>query len=236
MVIGALLFGVLAGILVPSPKPAVHGSTANRLAEAKQDAKPKRDLAAFAKEKDSALEPAAADAKVKQDADCNRQTWPYYSPSCIDRDAPAPQAVRTVRTRPADPSVAIKSDGKEQAAAPEPKATREVRQPKNATVPATAVAPAQAQTEESDPVQTRSASPTQAAPPAQTQTRAPRGQALTAPRGARNQPRYTRIDPPEDIEEDEAPRVLLRSDGTRVYVFPEPGSVRPEGDRRRRSW
>jgi hypothetical protein len=253
MVIGALIAGVLVGLLVPSPKPPASTSSPAAATQAssekeKAEAKAKRDLAALTpKESGSAKEVnevrtvavPATEAKVsKQDASpCSQQTWPYYSPSCIDRSAPAPSSFRVTNTRPADPSIALRDEEKKQVSAPE--AARDARQAPKA-IPA-------APTQTAVPVQT--AAPAQAATPtaptpAQTPARAPASPNPRAPDNAqaasadverqveqprqrqqpRGQPRYTRIEPPDD---DESPRVMLRGDGTRIYVMPEGRSARP---------
>lgn len=259
MVIGALIAGVLVGLLVPSPKPPAATSSPAAATQAssekeKTEAKAKRDLAAVTpKESGSAREVnevrtvavPATEAKVaKQDASpCSQQTWPYYSPSCIDRSAPAPSSFRVTNTRPADPSIALRDEEKKQVSAPE--ATRDARQaPK--TIPA---APTQTATPAQTAAPVQTAAPAQAATAtgptqAQTPARAPASPNPRAPDNAqaasadverqveqsrqrqqpRGQPRYTRIEPPDD---DESPRVLLRGDGTRIYVMPEGRSARP---------
>jgi hypothetical protein len=208
----------------------------------KAEAKAKRELAAHTKEKDSAAtketvqiasQPAANQKSSSEDTTlCSRQAWPYYSASCIDRSAPAPTAVHVTNTRQADPAVALRDDEKKQASAPEP--ARDTR-PAAKTISA---APAPAQPAAPEPSVTPPA-PTQAQTPARAPTtansRAPdTARASTAnverqveePRQRqqpRGQPRYTRIDPPDD--DDVSPRVFFRGDGTRVYVMPE-GRVR----------
>ena len=233
MVIGALIAGVLVGIMVPSPKTG-SPVTPPLVSPEKSEAKAKRDLAATtSKESASAKEvneartvatPTTEVKAAKQDANpCSQQTWPYYSPSCIDRSAPAPATFQVTNTRPADPAIALREE-KKQATAPDP-----VRQ-------APKVAP---------PAPTQAAAPPQTAtPPAPTQTQSP-ARASTSPNSRapdnpqaasadierqveqprqrqqqRGQPRYTRIEPPDDDDYD-SPRMLLRRDGTRVYVVPE---------------
>ena len=247
MVIGALIAGVLVGLLVPSPKPPAATSSPAAATQAssekeKTEAKAKRDLAAVTpKESGSAREVnevrtvavPATEAKVaKQDASpCSQQTWPYYSPSCIDRSAPAPSSFRVTNTRPADPSIALRDEEKKQVSAPE--AARDARQAPKAipAAPTQTAAPAQAAT---PPAPTQAQTPARA--PTSPNPRAPdNAQAASAdverqveqPRQRqqpRGQPRYTRIEPPDD---DESPRVLLRGDGTRIYVMPEGRSARP---------
>jgi hypothetical protein len=239
MVIGALIAGVLMGIMVPSPKTG-SPVTPPLVSPEKSEAKAKRDLAAVtskesgpAKEVNEARTVATTEVKVaKQDANpCSQQTWPYYSPSCIDRTAPAPATFQVTNTRPADPAIALREEKKQATA---PKATP--------TAPTQAAAPAQAA---SPPASTQATPPAQAtttthsAPPAQSQaaarasSRAPdNAQASSAdverqveqPRQRqqqRGQPRYTRIEPPDDDDDYDSPRVRLRRDGTRVYVLPD---------------
>jgi hypothetical protein len=234
MVIGALIAGVLVGLLVPSPKPASTPVVPPLVNSEKSDAKAKRETSAPTKEKDSVAtkespqgsapaQPAAESKSAKQDPNpCSQQTWPYYSPSCIDRSAPAPATFQVTNTRPADPAIALREE-KKQASAPDP-----ARQPPKATppAPAQAGAPVQANTAPAQP-------PTQPQTPARAQSRAPdNAQASSGeterqfeqPRQRqqqRTQPRFTRIDPPDDDDSYESPRVRQRSDGTRVYVLPE---------------
>jgi hypothetical protein len=246
MVFGALIAGVLVGLLVPSPKsPSATSSVVAPpfVSAEKAEARAKRELAQT-KEKDSVaaketVQAASAESKsASQDnTPCSQQTWPYYSATCIDRNAPAPSSFQVTNTRPADPSIALRDEEKKVSA---PEAARDARQAPKAipAAPTQTVAPAQ------------TAAPAQAAaPPAPTQAQTPaRVPTSPNPRGPdnaqaasadverqveqprqrqqpRGQPRYTRIEPPDD--DDNSPRVLLRSDGTRVYLMPEGRSARP---------
>jgi hypothetical protein len=250
MVIGALIAGVLVGIMVPSPKTG-SPVTPPLVSSEKSEAKAKRDLAAVTtKESGSAKETnevrtvatPTTDVKVaKQDTNpCSQQTWPYFSPSCIDRSAPAPSSFQVTNTRPADPSIALR-DEKKQATAPYSSQT-----PKAApAAPTQAAAPAQAASSPTpsppaptqaaapaQPATAQSASPAQSQTPARATSRAPDNaqtssadveRQIEQPRQRqqqRGQPRYTRIEPPDDDDYD-SPRMLLRRDGTRVYVVPE---------------
>jgi hypothetical protein len=244
MVFGALIAGVLVGILVPSPKPPAATSsqaTSVQKISDQTEAKAKRDLAATASRESGAANETTAvgsiaapttDVKTaKRDATpCSQQTWPYYTPSCIDRSAPAPASVQVTSTRPADPAIALRDQEKKQASTPE---TARDASPKAINpAPAQPAVPVQAA---SSPAPTQSQTPTRAPTPAN--PRAPDAAQASAvdverqieqPRQRqqpRGQPRYTRIEPPDD--DDAPPRVLLRGDGTRVYVMPEGRNARP---------
>jgi hypothetical protein len=276
MVVGALIAGVLVGILVPSPKsPSATSSVVAPpfVSQEKAEAKAKRELVAYAKEKDNAVaaeekenatketakvpSPPLGEAKTaEQDTKpCSQQTWPYYSASCIDRSAPAPSSYKVTNARRADPAIALHNE-KNQTATPAP--SREARQTPKAPAPVqTSAEPAPAQPstsaspgreahptpKTSAPVQVAApqpSTPTQTAPSAQGQTppRASTSSNSRAPgntqsssvdnedqiekprqRQQRGQPRYTRIDPPDDGHD--SPPILLRRDGTRVYILPE---------------
>ena len=106
----------------PSPWPPLVSS------EEIQKRKPSATLAAVTpKESGSAKEvnevrtvatPTTDVKAAKQDTSpCSQQTWPYFTPSCIDRSAPAPSSVQVTNTRPADPSIALRDEEK-QATAP----------------------------------------------------------------------------------------------------------------------
>ena len=276
MVIGALIVGALAGLLVPAPKqPATTSST--QVSGESPAGKPKRELTA-SQAKESPTEKDRVDAKAPpqqeppgQDANaCSQQTWPYYSPSCIDRTTPAAPSFRTVTTRPADPSIALRSGGTKQTAAPEPAPDRGVsptdtqspspareqtRTSHAASTPAqnprqTATQMQTAQPAPAQPPPAQTAAPAQFPPRAQAPTQANRipdyGRQSTAyveqqfgerPRGPqpRGQARSTRVEPPEDWD-DEPPRMLLRRDSTRIYVVPGPRDGRRMNDGYWRSW
>jgi hypothetical protein len=230
MVIGALIAGVLMGLLVPSPKPASTPVAPPLVSSEKSDAKAKRELSAT-KEKDSVAtkesaqapapaQPAAESKSAKQDSNpCSQQAWPYYSPSCIDRTAPAPATFQVTNTRPADPAIALREE-KKQASAPDP--ARQTPKaipptPTQATAPPLA-SPPQAQTPARPSTAPNSRAPNNAqASSADVERQVEQPRQRQQPRV---QPRYTRIEPPDDDDYD-SPRVLLRRDGTRVYVPPE---------------
>jgi hypothetical protein len=214
MVIGALAAGVIAGLLVPSPKqPVASGSQASlgQSVEKTQTKTERERPPSVAKE---SAQPVAEAKPEKQTAEaCSRQSWPYYSPSCLDRTATAPGPVRIVNTKPANSTLAL-SDEKErksQAAAPPPAPKSETRQQTQEA----AVAPAQTQTNRARENSRPSSNEFNRQTEQERLRQQPRGQA-----------RITRVEPPEDWD-DEAPRVFLRSDGTRVYVVPETRQVRP---------
>jgi hypothetical protein len=244
MVFGALIAGVLVGILVPSPKPPAATSsqaTSVQKTSDQTEAKAKRDLAATASKESGAANETTAVGSVatpttdvkaaKRDATpCGQQTWPYYTPSCIDRSAPAPSSIQVTNTRPADPSIALRDQEKKQASAPE--IVRDAPSKATTAAPAQPAVPAQAT---SSPAPAQSQTPTRAPTPAN--PRVPdNAQASSAdverqieqPRQRqqpRGQPRYTRIEPPDN--DDASPRVFFRGDGTRVYVMPEGRNARP---------
>jgi hypothetical protein len=212
MVIGALAVGAIAGLLVPSPKqPAASGSQASLAQPEKTEAKTKRERPAAAA--NETTQPTHAKLE-KQNADaCSQQSWPYYSP-CLDRTATAAGPVRIVNTKPANPTLAL-SDEKErkaQAAALPPAPKRETRQQ---SLEAPAAAPAQTQTNRAQENSRQSSNEFNRQIEQERPRQQPRGQA-----------RITRVEPPENWD-DEAPRVFLRGDGTRVYVVPETRHIRP---------
>ena len=269
MVIGALIAGVLLGILVPSPKPPSAVVAPPFVSTEKAEAKAKRELAAQTKEKDSAAtketvqagpsQPAAEPKSASQDTTpCSQQTWPYFSATCIDRSAPAPSSFQVTNTRPADPSIALREEktaaptparearqtpkaspsGSEPTSAPSASAkgsmpaepARDARQtpkapsqaPAQATAPATP-APAQTVSAPQGQVPARASTPANSRVPdnAQASSTDTEGQVeKPRQRQTRGQPRYTRIEPPDDDDYD-SPRVLPRRDGTRVYVRPQ---------------
>jgi hypothetical protein len=246
MVIGALIAGVLVGLLVPSPKPpAATGSTpATQVSTEKPEPKVKRDLAAATPRAGEASSQAATEAKpAKQDSvPCSQQTWPYYSASCIDRSAPMP-SFQAATTRPADPSVALRDDS----------AKQQEKKPVASDAPKqSGVAKQEEKKPAAEPARTASETARTAQPSPQAADPAPRGAATQParasngsadaerqleqqrPRQQRAQPRFTRVDPPDDFE-GESPRILLRRDGSRIYIMPE-GQPVPQGNGYWRSW
>jgi hypothetical protein len=265
MVIGALIAGVLLGILVPSPKPPSAIVAPPFVSTEKAEAKAKRELAAQTKEKDSAAtketvqavssQPAAEPKSASRDTTpCSQQTWPYFSATCIDRSAPAPSSFQVTNTRPADPSIALREEKtaaptparearqtlKASPSSPEPASAlsasaqgsmpaepaRDARQapkaPAQATAPATP-APAQTVSAPQGQVPARASTPANPRVPdnAQASPTNTEGQVeKLRQRQTRGQPRYTRIEPPDDDDYD-SPRMPLRRDGTRVYVLPQ---------------
>jgi hypothetical protein len=219
MVIGALAAGLLVGVLVPSPRePAATGSgisPARAIAEKSEtadrsEAKAKRDSSTQpAKE----APPTADTSLAKRDSSaCALQTWPYYSPSCLDRGAAAGGPVRVLSAKPADPTIALRAEETQKQPAP--------RRQQPARQQARESSPAETQTsrEESQPLD---------AVEQERRRHQPRGQS-----------RITRVQPPDDNEwiEPGSPRVLLRRDGTRVYIVPDSRHARPLNQGYWRSW
>ena len=226
MVIGALAAGAIAGMLVPSPKrPVASGSQASlvQTSAEKTEANIEREQPASAAKETA--QPITEVKPEKQNAEaCSQQSWPYYSPSCLDRTAGAPGPVRVVNTKPANSAlVPDEKERKSQAAAPQPAPKREARQ-QSQEAPAIPPAPAQAQINRPQENSRQSSNEFNRKIEQERPRQPPRGQA-----------RITRVEPPEDWN-DEAPRVLLRSDGTRVYVVPETRHLRPPNNGYWRSW
>jgi hypothetical protein len=223
MVIGALAAGVIAGLLVPSPKkPVASGSQANLVRTSAEKAEAKTEGSA-----NKTTQSAAEVKPEKQSAEaCSQQAWPYYSPTCLDRSATAPGPVRIVNTKPVNSMHAL-SDEKErksQAAAPQPAPKRETpQQPQEAAT--VAPAPEKTQTNRTQENSRQSSNEIKRQIEQERPRQQPRGQA-----------RITRVEPPEDWDGGDAPRVLLHSDGTRIYVVPKTRHLRPLNNGYWRSW
>lgn len=228
MVIGALIAGAILGLLVPSPKPSTPIPPPAVSAD-KPEPKVKRDVASVppkenlpAKDTVATQVPSqgSAEPKPTKDVPCNQQTWPYYTSSCIDRSAPTP-SFQATNTRPADPSVALRADEPKQ----EEKKADEPKQTEKKSAPALPAAPS---TIQPAPAPRPTAAQTGRTPTtAQSSADGERQLEQQRPRQQRTQPRYTRVEPPDDGAE-ESPRVVLRNDGTRIYVLPE-GRPLPQG-------
>jgi len=131
MVFGALVAGLIAGFLIPEAtqkqKSASSSVVAAKTAEATKVAEPKRALPT--PKTDSATAPApttnasaTAPQKSTENEDCERQTWPYLTPNCLDRSAQAAKPDVVVKTKMAEP----KSEGgseEKPASAPSPTTT-----------------------------------------------------------------------------------------------------------------
>ena len=164
MVFGALTAGVIAGFLIPEDGPGAPNGSAAAVSD-KSSAAPKMKAEAAppvvvktseVKTSDKTSERDASAKKSADDAACEKQTWPYLTPSCLDRSARNEPPAVVVKTRLADPPT-------EGAAGVKP----EAKPAKSPAVAATPAAPADdaVQAQKTSPA----AAPEKSAPPAKRQ-------------------------------------------------------------------
>lgn len=261
MVFGALAGGMILGTIVPAKQPA-ELNLPNRSFEVRQDAEASAERSAKEPDKTSASQGAAAsesttttDVSAKpasagnasdgatDSRACGQQTWPYIDTTCLDRDAPVRSSVRVVNTEPTDPATAMQpqaadektsddknvgNDNKNSATEKEKVANKRPAERK----PAEQARAREEDTDESEREESASASSKQAkAGPEEEQVEEPR----RPRRATRNQPRRRQAEIPDEWR-GERPRIIIRRDGTRIYVPPRSYYIRPLNDGYGRRW
>ena len=118
MVFGALVAGLIAGFLIPdihqkpAPSSVVAAKTSVKAPETKKTVETKTPAPAPTKDT-SAPAPKTAAAE-----DCERQTWPYLTPNCLDRSAQAAAPDVVVKTKLSEPKSEVESEPAQTPAAP----------------------------------------------------------------------------------------------------------------------
>ena len=126
MVFGALVAGLVAGFLIPEAKQPTRPPSSTVAAKTSDPAKtseqPKAVEQAKASETAKAPEPKVAapatnnaSAPATQSAandDCERQTWPYLTPNCLDRSAQTATPDVVVQTKATEPKPVNDSERK----------------------------------------------------------------------------------------------------------------------------
>ena len=119
MVFGALTAGVIAGMLLPENQDA-RSNTVAAVSEKSGGApvapktKPEVTVPTPAKKADR----EAPMKNAQRDEACEKQTWPYLTPSCLDRSAPNPPPAVMVKTRTTEPPTEVSAREKQETKPP----------------------------------------------------------------------------------------------------------------------
>ncbi len=256
MVFGALLAGTVGGFMIPvRPEirdvPALTASKATEPAKKAAGADKAVSTPVAAKTENGAevrkiplTEQASATAASNDTAQaaasslqtgpqsCEKETWPYRSPTCLDRSAKVAPADTVVSARRVDPAVSMKDKDKNNwktTTATEPGAKPAAPAPKTAETPAPKPEPAKSEPKvASTPAHREEAAERPATQPEQASTRAdePRAQAVNERREKprRSARRVNRNAP--DFDDGIPTRIYLRGPDGRLYLAPE---YRPSG-------
>ena len=251
MVFGALLAGIVGGFMIPvRPEirdvPALTASKATepvkKTAADKGNDEVRKIPLTEAAAKDSAAaedsKPAVQTTAKNGAGDCAKETWPYRSPSCLDRTAKLAPPDTVVAARRVDPTVSLqdKDTQKTMTAAAEP-ASKAAEAPAPKPEPAkseqkvvTSPAHREEQAERSAP-QPEQASTRRAPQPEQVSTRAasePRAQSNGREEATANPPprRAARRVNRDRFDDGIPTRIYLRGPDGRLYLAPE---YRPSG-------
>ena len=229
MVFGALTAGVIAGFLIPENGPgAPTGSVAAVSDKSPAAPKTKAETATPVSVTPVSVKTSGREAPVKtsepdpvktseRDEACEKQTWPYLTPSCLDRSAQNPPPAVVVKTRIAEPPTEDSSDEKLEA--------KPAKSPTVAATPAAAAddaAQAQKTTPAAAPEKSAQPAKRQAAqePEASDEPEQPRAKARTARRPA--EPRRNRAERryAGPAGEDDRRQVYIQRNG-RLYLAPQ---------------
>lgn len=119
MVFGALTAGVIAGFLIPENGPGSPSGSVAAVSD-KSTAKTKPEAATpvsvKASEREVPAKNSEREAAVKnsaRDEACENQTWPYLTPSCLDRSARNEPPAVVVKTRISEPPTEDSSRAKQ---------------------------------------------------------------------------------------------------------------------------
>jgi len=223
MVFGALVAGLIAGFLIPEmkPKPASSSVTVKTSAKAPEIAKTVETKAAAAD--------TTKDASAAATEDCERQTWPYLTPSCLDRSAQAAVPDVVVKTKRSEPNPKVESEPAQKPAEASAPAT-------TASIPAAGTAAATTTTTTTDGAPKSENQGTAAAtvPPAKTETPAAAKNVPSTPASneAKQQPSQATESAPAKAVRRPPPKSRAEA---RAEVLDEPLRPRVEryrGDRR----
>ncbi len=223
MVFGALLAGLVIGVLVPERPTDPGRKYAN---DGKSFAATSPSANGSAKTTTPSVEPAP-DAAAPAERSCDEQVWPHLSPACIAGAKQASQPVRVIPTRRSNPEIAVKAAEPSGGAEDSAPSDRPAPHTSDATppMPVPSPVPTRASADEKpEPDQQEKAERKPAPQPDAAATARPQRAATQPPsrqRTARNRTYTARTPDLADDFEDERPRVFIQRDGTRIYVVPQ---------------